>query len=927
MPTAVFFVCIMPSSAHVLYQERKRKMKKRILSLSLVFALLLGFLPMSAYAEEPASTDTAITVTSSVQKDGAFMKLPTELSVTADLSETYGLTTDETVTEPTVLDALVALHIAYYGDDFTAETASNYLSGSCWISLAFGLYNGFTFAVNDASPNDGVVSSWGSYTGYTADEAIISEGDVVNFYFYGENSSYADYLGLFDKDSVNVETEESFSVTLSGYSYMSAGCSPDLERLITPIADATLGTIDEDGSFTSLSITTDENGEASLSFDTAGTYLLSATGSVVTETYDWSSEAMVEVTAPLFLPIMEVTVVDLSYAGILATMEAAYSQTLTIAWENVGLKDIDFSEEEIDSAIASAITYFTAETINVSNVMKSIFTLTALEYDPSYITLADGTKLNAYDILNENASANSIYLAPYVLLALGDNATAAQKTSHIDFLCGEIVKDSNYTWGVDGAAIAIAALAPYYEEEAVKTAVDTALSLMEAKLAAGASAMNANTDAILILAYTMLGKDPSVAVYSDGVDIVTDMLNAKLSDGSGFGYTTNTTLNASATKQGMLALQALKAYELDSNSVNPFDLSDTAVNALDLSATDDSTGGSTGGAGSGGSTSVPDADSVTVKIYGVADDVEIGTAIYTTNSAVFTLWANETVEISSGDTAWDAVKSALEEENLAYINADGSYISSLNSLAELDRGSNSGWQYMVNGDYPDVGMNSMSLDDGDVIIAHYTDDYSKESDYEESTGSSGSSGGGSSITTDEEDTENTTETTITISDFTDINDDDWFAESVTFVLDAGLFNGTSDSDFSPNSPMTRNMFFTVLHRLSADTDFSDSDTWYGDGLAWAMEMGITDGTDMDGSLSRQQLATMLYRYAGSPEVEGSLESFGDSDAVADWAEMAMIWAVEMGIITGKTETSLASSDIATRAEVATMLMRFVEALS
>lgn len=158
--------------------------------------------------------------------------------------------------------------------------------------------------------------------------------------------------------------------------------------------------------------------------------------------------------------------------------------------------------------------------------------------------------------------------------------------------------------------------------------------------------------------------------------------------------------------------------------------------------------------------------------------------------------------------------------------------------------------------------------------------------------------------------------------FADVADNYWGADAVAFATSRELFNGTSSTTFSPNTPMTRSMIVTVLARLEGvDTD--SGDTWYDAGRDWAMAAGISDGSNLDASLTREQLATMLYRYASEPAVSGTLTGYTDASAVSSYAAGAMAWAVENGIITGTTATILNPQGEATRAQVATMLMRFV----
>ncbi|NLT58037.1 MAG: PKD domain-containing protein [Clostridiales bacterium] len=159
-------------------------------------------------------------------------------------------------------------------------------------------------------------------------------------------------------------------------------------------------------------------------------------------------------------------------------------------------------------------------------------------------------------------------------------------------------------------------------------------------------------------------------------------------------------------------------------------------------------------------------------------------------------------------------------------------------------------------------------------------------------------------------------------DFSDVADDNWAADAVAFVSARELFSGTTETTYSPNDRMTRAMLMTVLARLEGkDTDTGS--TWYEEGMNWAVENGISDGTNPNGSITREQLATMLWRYAGSPAGNGSLTAFSDADQVSDYAGAALCWAVEQGIVSGRDNGALDPQSDATRAEVAAMLMRFI----
>ena len=154
----------------------------------------------------------------------------------------------------------------------------------------------------------------------------------------------------------------------------------------------------------------------------------------------------------------------------------------------------------------------------------------------------------------------------------------------------------------------------------------------------------------------------------------------------------------------------------------------------------------------------------------------------------------------------------------------------------------------------------------------------------------------------------------------------WAKNAVDFVVARGMFAGTSETTFSPNSYMTRAMLMTVLARLDG-VDTSGGSVWYEKGMEWAKANGVSDGSNPDAPITREQLATMLWRYAGSPESSHSLDGYTDADEISGYALEAMRWANENGIINGYGNGLLGVKDNATRAQVAQMLMNFVKCLS
>ena len=158
--------------------------------------------------------------------------------------------------------------------------------------------------------------------------------------------------------------------------------------------------------------------------------------------------------------------------------------------------------------------------------------------------------------------------------------------------------------------------------------------------------------------------------------------------------------------------------------------------------------------------------------------------------------------------------------------------------------------------------------------------------------------------------------------FVDVKTGDWFYDYVAYVYSNGLMDGTSATTFEPNANMTRAMVWAILARIDGETVTGAN--WIDTARAWAMAEGVSDGTDPNGLVTREQFVTMLWRYAGEPASSYSLAKFTDNASVSDWASTAMAWAVENGIITGVTDTTIVPQGSATRAQCAAMLMRFCE---
>lgn len=165
-----------------------------------------------------------------------------------------------------------------------------------------------------------------------------------------------------------------------------------------------------------------------------------------------------------------------------------------------------------------------------------------------------------------------------------------------------------------------------------------------------------------------------------------------------------------------------------------------------------------------------------------------------------------------------------------------------------------------------------------------------------------------------------------VNPYDDVKPGDWYYSAVEYVTVNGLMNGTGNG-FEPNLATSRAMIWTILARMS-DVNTASSGEWYAVAQQWAIANGVSDGTMPNGTITREQLAAMLYRYAVSKGmVKGpataDLSVFADANSVSNYAVEAMQWAVSTGLI-GGMDGKLNPQGSATRAQVATMLMRFAE---
>ena len=166
--------------------------------------------------------------------------------------------------------------------------------------------------------------------------------------------------------------------------------------------------------------------------------------------------------------------------------------------------------------------------------------------------------------------------------------------------------------------------------------------------------------------------------------------------------------------------------------------------------------------------------------------------------------------------------------------------------------------------------------------------------------------------------------------FTDVSADAWYFDAVSYVYANGLMDGTSDTTFEPDANMTRAMVWAILARVDGETVTGAN--WADTAREWAMAEGVSDGENANSYVTREQLATMLYRYAVykgydvSVGEDTNILSYDDFADLSEYAIPAMQWACGAGIVNGTSESTLTPQGEATRAQVAAMLMRFCEAI-
>lgn len=256
------------------------------------------------------ATDSTVDV-SFILFDGEVIIPKTEIAVTDGTAELYGYDVAEydhngnAVEGATIFDAVVAMHKEYFGDAFTPETADDYLViNSSFITKAFGVNSSaLGFFLNDRMPNDGIYNeSYGSYTGLACDAAVISEDDLITFYFYQDTMFWGDYKAEFSEDEFVVNENDELTLEVTAFSLWYGNSTDEvIAEYSVKVPGAEIFCSDGAGNFDKIA-ETDENGNAVISFAEAGEYDVYVTGTVVDDfgdevplVIDWATVTVNEI--------------------------------------------------------------------------------------------------------------------------------------------------------------------------------------------------------------------------------------------------------------------------------------------------------------------------------------------------------------------------------------------------------------------------------------------------------------------------------------------------------------------------------------------------------------------------------------------------------------------------------------------------------
>lgn len=773
--------------------------------------------------------------------------------------------------EITIDDVLRAAHGLYYedGEDGYASSVNDW---------GFGIVKLW----GDTSYNFGYQVNGGTETVNGADH-IVDDGDYIDAYIYGNPIPFFEGYSYFDRYTDEIYVGDELTLTLT----FADGYDEEWNTIYSLCDGATI-TINGE----STDIVTDENGEVTLNFEEIGTYIVSATKTKMISLEDGEVEGLA-ITAPVCI----VTVNERPEVEIVHNIASYYADAdLTSMGDNLPwivadmityaelFPDSDNILSDSQKKIALAeIVALADESDRPGDLAKCIIALRAMGYDPCDVYTADFEELDIVDKLitlveNEDERVTDIYKIPYVIIALsqGDDYATDEQMSYLV----SSALSSREVWistesGTDGMTPMIVALAPFCEDNdvvdngVVIAALSDALEVLRAEqredgLIDGFPDYEAASTGLALCSFSAMGIDSYTV--SNGENNLIDGLMSTADDNLEHFP------NAFAMEQGFRGLLAHRLLLEDADKTI-YDFSDMPMEEANVSG------------------------------------AQYCPVIFDINTS------KGNAEIEGVDALYD-------------------------NCFDLTAGT---YEY-------EVSASGYKKVTGELVISE-EDVLARELKTVEITLKKNSSGGGGSYVPDDEENEKTDEnkedvsvtpedTTKPAVTFTDVKGDAWYWDAVNYVTDKNLFKGT-DKGFEPDSTMTRAMLVTVIHRLDGESETADNvsfadvsaDMWYAQSVNWASSNNIVNGIteesfNPDGNITREQLAVILYRYASykgyNTECDNDITSYSDYKDISSYATDAIRYAVSIGVMNGRTSDTLAPLDSVTRAEVATMLMRFAE---
>lgn len=321
------------------------------------------------------------------------------------------------------------------------------------------------------------------------------------------------------------------------------------------------------------------------------------------------------------------------------------------------------------------------------------------------------------------------------------------------------------------------------------------------------------------------------------------------------------------------------------------------------------------------------------------------------------MWLSESnISISNNASVLALMKNVFDANNVQCVGMDRGYISSVTyngvTLAEFDKGPNSGWMYSVNGEIPEVAIGSYRLKDGDVVEFFYVVDYTTvgngvvAEDVTETTTdiTTNVSESVSEVSTEELNGENVSENLNGSNSesgekhkFEDVAKNHWASEAIESLFERKVISGKSEDRFYPNDNVTRAEFVTMLFRLANVNDeyvceFSDveKNSWYYDAVAWAYSNGIVNGVsesefNPNGYITKQDMSCVIERYIKKYDLEfdtkAEYNGFKDENSISGYAKESVVKLYTLGILKGNNEGKFEPKKSLTRAEAAVVLFR------